>query len=335
MPVLLPEERRDGVFLHPKLIPSSSTVRARSGVLELMSGTVQMPGPQSPAGKIHAKALSELYGRSRAADYGLSEQEFALVLEGIAAKYLPLEGDALDFFRGLRLEELVLARACAAGHERAWELFLGRYRHKLYDAARAITREDSTARELADSLYAELYGTETRDGRRTGKLNYYTGRGSLEGWLRATLAQEYVNRYRSRRRLVSLEEETERGLEFAAADPPAQQPPDERLVQATDAVLSALMGEERFMLASYYVDGRTLAEIARSLGVHESTVSRKLEKLLRMMREQIVDGLRRRGMSRRQAEEALETDVRDLSLDLSRHLAQKSGASAFLKEGSD
>ncbi|HYN15170.1 MAG TPA: sigma-70 family RNA polymerase sigma factor [Terriglobales bacterium] len=268
----------------------------------------------------------------------MSQQEFARILEEIAAKYLlagAREGDALEFCRGLRLEELALARACAAGHERAWELFLTRYREKLYDAARSITREDSSARELADSLYAELYGTETRAGRRTCKLNYYTGRGSLEGWLRATLAQEYVNRYRRRQRLVSLEEKTEAGAQFAAADPPPQQVPDPRLVEATDAVLAALAAEDRFILASYYLDGRTLAEIARTLGVHESTISRKLEKVARAVRERIMDELVRRGMSRRQAEEALKTDVRDLSVDVTGRFSQKGGASAFHRKGSD
>jgi RNA polymerase sigma-70 factor (ECF subfamily) len=301
-----------------------------------MSGTARMPG--AAARRIRASAVAELYQRSRAAEIGLPEPEFARLLDEIAAKYLPAEaseGDVLGFCRGLRLEELALARACAAGHERAWEVFLTRYREKLYDAARAITREDSSARELADSLYADLYGTETREGRRRSKLGYYTGRGSLEGWLRATLAQEYVNRYRRQQRLVSLEEKTEAGTQFAAADPPAQQAPDPRLVEATDAVLAALAAEERFILASYYLDGRTLAEIARSLGVHESTISRKLEKVARAVRERIMEELTRRGMSQRQMEEALAADVRDLPVDVDGRLSQKGGASAFYRKGSD
>ena len=281
--------------------------------------------------------MADLYPRSRAAEAGLPEAEFARILDEIAAKYLAAgtsEGDKLTFLRGLRLEELALARACAAGHDRAWEVFLTRYREKLYDAARAITREDGSARELADSLYADLYGTETRAGRRASKLNYYTGRGSLEGWLRATLAQEYVNRYRRQQRLVSLEEKAEAGAQFAASDLPATPAPDARLAEATDAVLAALAAEERFILASYYLDGRRLAEIARTLGVHESTISRKLEKVARSVREKITDELLRRGMSRRQAEEALETDVRDISVDVSRRLAQKDGTSAFSTKGS-
>jgi len=300
-----------------------------------MSGTAQMPGPVAP--RIRAVDVAELYQRSRGADVGLSEQEFAQILDAIVAKYLPAgtaEGRAREFCRGLRLEELALARACAAGHERAWELFLTLYREKLYDGARSITREDGSAHELADSLYADLYGTETRDGRRTSKLSYYTGRGSLEGWLRAILAQEYVNRYRRRQREVSLEEKTEAGGQFAA-DPPAQPAPDPRLAQATDTVLATLGDEERFILASYHLDGCTLAEIARTLGVHESTVSRKLEKVVRAVRERIMEELSRRGMSRRQAEEAFETDVRDVPVDVSKRLSQKDGASAFYRKGSE
>jgi DNA-directed RNA polymerase specialized sigma24 family protein len=106
------------------------------------------------------------------------------------------------------VEELALARACADGQERAWEIFMARYREKLYDIAGYIAKESSAARELADSLYADLYGTTTRDGKRISKLASYTGRGSLEGWLRTVMAQEFVNRFRRQRRLVSLDEES-------------------------------------------------------------------------------------------------------------------------------
>jgi len=303
-----------------------------------MSGTAQVPGPEPAARRIRASAVAQFHSRCRAADVGLSEQDFARILDEVVAKYLPAatkEAEVLAFLHGLRLEELALARACAAGNDRAWEVFLTRYREKLYDAARSITREDSSARELADSLYADLYGTETREGRRACKLNYYTGRGSLEGWLRATLAQEYVNRYRRRQREVSLEEKTEAGAQFPVADPAPQRAPDPRLVEATDAVLAALAAEEKFILASYHLDGHTLAEIARTLGVHESTISRKLEKVARTMREKITDELLRRGMSHRQAEEALETDVRDLSVDVTGRLSQKGGAAAFYRKGSE
>ena len=55
-------------------------------------------------------------------------------------------------------------------------------------------------------------------------------------------------------------------------------------------------------------------------------------KLAKSLRKQIMTGLTRRGMSRRQAEEALELDVRDLQVDIRRSLAQESPAPAFSKK---
>jgi RNA polymerase sigma-70 factor (ECF subfamily) len=278
-----------------------------------------------------ADLLAELHAKGGCEKIGLARESFAEILCDVAAKYLPAgtEGETRTFLLTLRVEELALARACAAGHNSAWEVFLTRYREKLYLSALRIAREDSAARDLADSLYAELYGTSTRDGERISKLASFTGRGSLEGWLRTVLAQEFVNRYRRTKRLVSLEEEGEDGTQFAAAEPEPLPAADARLEAATGAVLAALDGEDRMVLAAYYLDGCTLAEIARMLGVHESTISRKVDKLAKSLRKKILAGLTLQGMSRRQAEEALEADVRDLRVDIRRSLTQDSPAAAF------
>jgi RNA polymerase sigma-70 factor (ECF subfamily) len=279
--------------------------------------------------------MAELYQKSKGEEFGLTRPQFDSVLGEIARKYLPVDAahhDLRGLYLSLRAEELVLSRACAAGQEHAWEVFLTRYREKLYDIAGYITKESSTARELADSIYAELYGTTTRDGQRTSKLASYTGRGSLEGWLRTVMVQEHVNRYRRQRRLVSLDEETEEGSQFAIPATDAVIAVDPRVEAATDEVLAALPPEDRFVLASYFLDERTLAEIARTLGVHESTTSRKVDKLAKSLRKQILGALGRRGMSRRQAQEALEVDVRDLRVNIRSRLAQEKGAAAFSKK---
>ncbi len=275
--------------------------------------------------------LAELHLKAECEKVGLSRESFAAVLCEVGAKHASAvsPAEARTFFLSLRVDELALARACAAGSNVAWEIFLTRYREKLYLAALRIAREDSAAREVADTLYADLYGTTTRDGERKSKLASYTGRGSLEGWLRTVLAQEYVNRYRRTKRLVSLEEESEEGVQFRAPEPEPVTPSDSRVTQATDEVLSALPAEDRMVLSAYYLDGRTLAEIARMLAVHESTISRKIDKLAKGLRKQILVALGKRGMSRRQAEEALEVDVRDLQLDIRRSLAQEPASSAF------
>src|SRR5215831_13669269 len=225
---------------------------------------------QSAAVSAELRSIAEeLHAKCSARHFDLDCDELARVLDEIIRKFAaPADGAQLrEFCFSLKIEELVLARACAAGNERAWETFMVRYREKLYDIGLHITREDSAARDLSDSMYADLYGTNSRDGIRVSKLASYTGRGSLEGWLRTVLAQEHVNRYRRQKRLVSLDEEAEEGTQFATPDPMPPAVLDPRLESATDEALSTLPAEERFILAAYYLDGRTLAEIARILGV--------------------------------------------------------------------
>jgi RNA polymerase sigma-70 factor (ECF subfamily) len=288
--------------------------------------------PEAGASSALDSQMVALHQKSRAREFGISLQQFTAILEEIQKKYLAPDapaGDKQKLYETLRVEELALARGCAAGNDPAWEMFLLRYREKLYDVAGYITKEASAARELADSLYADLYGTKTRQGERISKLASYTGRGSLEGWLRTVMAQEYVNRYRRGRRLVSLDEEREEGVQFATLAPQPSMVVDRRIEDATDQALGLLSSEDRFVLASYYLDGRTLLEIARLLSLHESTISRKLDKLAKSMRKRILASLRQRGMSRRQAEEALQIDVRDMTVNIRRRLTQESVVEAF------
>jgi hypothetical protein len=107
---------------------------------------------------------------------------------------------------------------------------------------------------------------------------------------------------------------------------------DSRLAAATSAALQAMPAEDRAMVAYYYIDGLTLARVAKLLGVHESTISRRLEQVVRGLRGDILARLERSGMSARQAQEALDVDVRDLTLDIRSHLTQDSGSGAFYEE---
>jgi RNA polymerase sigma-70 factor, ECF subfamily len=293
------------------------------------------PAPVRPG----ADSAMSLYERSGAAAYSMSAEQFTIILDEIVRKYFSRNdaapnsarssADEKEFCAGLRLEELALARACAAGNDRAWQDFISRYRQKLHSMALHITHDGAHASELADSLFADLYGVNSRDGVRSSKLVFYTGRGSLEGWLRTVMAQEFINRYRKQKRNVSLEEQTEDGVQFAAAPPEPEYISDQRLEVATDEALAELSAEDRFTLASYYLDKRTLAEIARTLGLHESSVSRRLDRLATGLRKRILAGLRSQGMSHAQAEEALEADVRDLRLNLRSRLMQDSDPKTF------
>ena len=274
------------------------------------------------------------YEASGAQQFGMDQATLTEILAEIVKQRSPATDNVTEqsFLASLRLEELVLARACAGGNERAWEGFLSRYRATLYESAYKIAKIESQARSLADSLYAELYGIDSKGQQRTSKLLYYQGRGSLQGWLRTVIAQEFVNRYRSTKRETSLDAAVEDGAQFAASEPEVAVA-DPRVEAAANGELAALDAEERFLMAAYFLDHRTLAEIAKLKRVHESTISRKLERITTSIRKGIRQRLVKSGMSSRQAEEAMESvDVRDLRVPVRETLQQGMQNSTFYKE---
>ena len=73
---------------------------------------------------------------------------------------------------------IVLASACAAGDEAAWEHFVLTERPVLYRAADTLNPSGG-ARDLADSLYADLFGLPAGAGERKSLFRYFHGRSSL------------------------------------------------------------------------------------------------------------------------------------------------------------
>src|SRR5690242_12997504 len=166
-----------------------------------------------PLRQVPASFVENLYAQSQAARWGLALERFVLSLERSVTKRFSGESappqKVKDYLAALHLEDLALAGACAAGCESAWEHFFATYRQYLYSAAAAITRRSSSdpyAREFADSLYATLYGRETTIGR-VSLFNHFHGRSKLSTWLRAVLAQRYVDVLRQEKRLESLDDD--------------------------------------------------------------------------------------------------------------------------------
>jgi RNA polymerase sigma factor (sigma-70 family) len=188
--------------------------------------------------------------------------------------------------------DLELARRCAAGEPAAWDRFVLEYRPVLYRAADALDRSGG-ARELADSLYAELYGIKDAGRERQSLFRYFDGRSSLATWLRAVLAQRYVDCVRARRRLEPLPAEDQPEVR-EPADP--DRPRYVELVrQAMNRAVGCLASRDRFRLACYYGQDLTLAETGRLLKEHEATVSRQLARTRRAIRDAVERELREEG----------------------------------------
>jgi RNA polymerase sigma-70 factor (ECF subfamily) len=207
---------------------------------------------------------------------------------------------------------------CLRGSESAWEEFLLRYRGRIFSFALGLCREESAAEEIASAVCADLYGVHTNaKGVRASKLASYSGRGSLEGWLRTLVAQAYVERYRRERRFVPLQEQADVGSRMSER---AVDVADVHLEQALDKALGELSGEQRLVLSAHYLNGRTFAEIGRMTGKHESSVSRLCSKSVELLRKRTAHFLRAAGMSFDEAREAMGSDVRGISLDVRERL---------------
>jgi RNA polymerase sigma factor (sigma-70 family) len=227
--------------------------------------------------------------------------------------------------------DLELAERCAAGDPAAWDRFVLEYRPVLYRAADALDRHGG-AREVADSLYAELFGVRRAgdgEGERHSLFRYFQGRSSLATWLRAVLAQRYVDRLRSSRRLEQLREEDSSagpGLTARALVAPSSEPDSERsrytalLASVLARVVSALQPRDRLRLSAYYVQDLTLAQVGRLLQEHEATVSRQLARTRRAIRAEVERSLREEaGLDEAQVAECLAAVAADPGpLDLTR-----------------
>jgi len=277
--------------------------------------------------QIDARLVDRLYVRANAGRWHVAKERFAEALETSAQRALGAQRvsrNVEQYLTGLHLEDLALACACADGDEGAWDHFVLQHRPLLYRAADALD-PGGGARDLADSLYGELFGLRERGGERQSLFRYFHGRSSLITWLRAVLSQRHVDRLRSHRREDALPEEDS---PQAVVAPVREVDPDRRrfvtMIQAALArSVASLPPRDRLRLACYYARELTLAETARVLGEHEATSSRQLTRTRKLIRTEVERALRAdERLNEAEIEQCFTCVVEDPgTLDLGRMLA--------------
>ncbi|MEW6208230.1 MAG: sigma-70 family RNA polymerase sigma factor [Acidobacteriota bacterium] len=280
--------------------------------------------------------------------YSVTDEEMIAALHSSAKKYLADVFDqttgnpgptaearmsAAKYFESLNCDDLCLALACAKGDDAAWEDFFRDYRSYLVNISRTMTQDAGAAEQLADSTFAELYGLRETDSGRVSKFSFYSGRGSMRGWLRAVVFQLSADSHRQTSRFVQTEEpedmdrlvglnEGERALH---TDP---QYVRERyrgaVADALRRALSDLDPRERLLLAYYYYDEMTLREIGQLFNVHEATISRWLTKVQKRTRKLVEKSLARdHGFKRREVSEAIELAAEEMNISVREYLVEQ------------
>ena len=285
---------------------------------------------------------------ARASDnHALSRDSLAPRISAAVEKYLlrhdpnTSHDDIAKFIDEMQADDLCLILACERGDESAWTDLVERFTPTVRSAARSASSNEDAAEDLAQSIWAELYGLRTRkDGMPASKLAYYSGRGSLAGWLRAVVGQLAVDTFRKQSRLVQTEEDAD--LDRLARDTPVAegQPvlagianPEESmsnryaqtdLQQALSKSVADLPAEDRLLVKLYYFDNLRLREAGAVLGVHEATASRRLTRIQTDLRKRVTKILiEERGWTQSETDRSFAELAQNLDTDLEAILSKE------------
>jgi len=249
------------------------------------------------------------------------------------------------FIDGMQGDDLCLIIACEGGNESAWSELVERFSSTVRSAARSASANEDAAEDLAQSIWAELYGLRVgKDGKPSSKLAYYSGKGSLAGWLRAVVAQLAVDTYRRQSRLVQTEEDTD--LDRLANELPKLHPEaviasslqnpeqvisnrfaESEMQKALSRAITELSAEDRLLVKLYYFDNLRLREAGSVLGVHEATASRRLTRIHSDLRNRVSQILiEERGWTKAETERSFTEVAHYLNADLEK-LVTKEGVS--------
>ena len=210
-----------------------------------------------------------------------------------------------EFIDELRADDLCLVLACEKGDEAAWSDLVATQDKTVKAAAWKISPKAEDADDLASSIWAELYGLKhDKDGKLKSKLSYYSGRGSLGGWLRAIVSQLAVDQYRKQSRLVQVEEarefenlanESSEKTENLGVIAHTENPEDifgekqmaRDVSKALKQAIAELAPDDRLLLKLYYFDELKLKDIGQMFGYHEATASRKVVRIQTEIRKSV------------------------------------------------
>jgi RNA polymerase sigma-70 factor (ECF subfamily) len=245
------------------------------------------------------------------------------------------------FIDEMQADDLCLIIACERGDESAWTDLVERFTATVRSAARSASSNEDAAEDLVQSIWAELYGLRARkDGMPASKLAYYSGRGSLAGWLRAVVGQLAVDTFRKQSRLVQAEEDTDldrlardtqvaEGQAMVAGIPNPEESMSNRFAkadmqEALNKSVEELPSEDRLLVKLYYFDNLRLREAGAVLGVHEATASRRLTRIQTDLRKQVTKILiDERGWTQAETERSFAEVAQHLDTDLEALLSKE------------
>lgn len=160
------------------------------------------------------------------------------------------------------VEQLVQARK----YDQALELILQNYQGKVFRMALVILRDSGRAEEVTQDVFLKLWRA----------LPAYDGRAAVSTWLYAIARNTCLSAVRAEgyRRTSALEEVTEQG---ASSGTP--------LKLSVDQCVERLPDSQRQVVSLFYLQDRSVSEVAAMLDLPENTVKSHLHRARRALAE--------------------------------------------------
>ena len=293
------------------------------------------------------ESIDRLLGRA-SDPRGLEAADLSVRVQLALGKYLfrdnarPQHAEINQFIDEIRADDLCLVIACERGDENAWADLVSNFDATVKSAARKMSSNNEDAEDLASSIWAELYGLrQDAEGNKKSKLSYYSGRGSLAGWLRAVVSQLAVDQFRKQSKFVQVEEAREfENLANEAAESTNNnhnhlvshaENPEELITEkqstadvsaALRAAIEGLEAEDKLIMKLYYFDDLKLKDIAATFGYHEATASRRLVRVQSEIRKSVEKNLRdKHGWSESEVKRHLADTASKLGMSVERMFA--------------
>jgi RNA polymerase sigma-70 factor len=254
-----------------------------------------------PTERLAARLTQKAYCDSRSIHgvIGVDRQDFAAHLSIVIARRLgssPTQAATRAFFDNLHASDLYLAIACAQergpGRDGAWHCFLTHSKRHIDSAARSACATREAARDLAASIPGHVFLPD-RSGR--SRLAGYDGSVSLSAWLRAITKNRAIDERRLRENnnesvdcLPREAEPTSAGRVELTARANSYRAV---ILNALELAVESLTERDCRLLTLRYIEDSNGAEIARSLGMHRSTITRRLAQVQSKLREKVTSVL--------------------------------------------
>ena len=188
--------------------------------------------------------------------------------------------------------DLYLCVACAQASDFAWRRFFTVYETRIRDFAKFVSGSCDAARDLADNVMADLF---LPDGSGTSRIASYDGRWPLITWLHAVVSHKATNqrelKWSTLERMDSIHDVSD-GTAVSRIDAALIAHRYAAAINDSFETASASLTErERSILLLRYDEALQVTEIATSLAVHSSTITRQIQQIQTKLGKRVIQVL--------------------------------------------